>query len=109
MIAYTQAWSFQSSLSLDEMKVRLDADSGIPWGLGDSHYHGDYLGGKPDANVSARIYTVDRGFVVNLRYRSLDDDIELAKKQISNSERILHNTVLPLILAQDITPTEPFE
>lgn len=109
MIAYTQAWAFQSSLSLDEMKVRLDADSGIPWGLGDSHYHGDYLGGKPDVNVSARIYSVEHRFIVNLRYRSLDDDIESAKKQISNSERILHSNVLPLILAQNITPTEPVE
>ncbi len=109
MSANTQAWSFQSSLSLDEMKEHLDANSGISWGLGDSHCHGDYLGGKPEENVSARIYTVESGFIVNLRYRSLDDDIESAKKQISNSEQILHETVLPLILAQDITPTEPLE
>lgn len=108
MISFTQAWAFRCSLTLEQMNERLVADSGIPWALGDSHYH-NYLGGKLDVNVSARIYPTESGFVVNLRYRSLDGDVESAKRKIANSERILHNTVLPLILARDITPTEPFE
>ncbi len=109
MIASTQAWDFQSSLTLEMMKQRLDIDSGILWKVGDSHYHGDYLGGKPEVNVSVRIYTTQSVFIVNLTYQSLDDDIESAKRQIAKIEKILHDTVLPLILAHDILPTEPLE
>ncbi len=109
MISSTQGWAFQSSLSLEQMKGRLDATFETPWSLGDSHYLGDYLGGRLDENVVVRIYMVESGFVANLRYRSLDDDVIDANKQISNGERLLINRVLPMILAQNITPTEPLE
>jgi hypothetical protein len=58
---------------------------------------------------SRRRYAVAAGFVVNLGYRTLEDDVEVAKQRIAAAKSILLNNVLPAILATDVAETEPLE
>lgn len=109
MISRTVAWSFRSPLALAEMKSRLDREFDEPWTEADSHYHGDYLARKLVENTVARIYSVGSGFVVNLRYRSMDNDASAADARVSSATSLLLDKVLPTVLAQDIVETEPLE
>ena len=98
MISSTQGWAFLSPLSLVEMKVRLDASSGRAWVVGDSHFHGDYLGCRIEEDTVVRIYATEpSNYVVNLRYQSLSDDVTMANVQIERSESTLLEQFLPLI------------
>jgi len=99
-------WAFQSALSLLQMKAALDAGSDTPWTLGDSEHLGDYLGGRLTEQAVARIYVVEDGFVVNLRFTSLAGDVRLQRQ---DAERRLLGEILPLVLARDTTPTDPLE
>ena len=110
MLSSTQGWAFQSSLSLLEMKGCLDAGSGREWIVGDSHFHGDYLGCRIEEATVVRIYTTEpSNYVVNLRYRSLSDDAAMANVRIERSESTLLEQFLPLIKAANVLPAEPIE
>ena len=110
MISSTLGWTFRSSLSLVEMKQRLDATSEREWIVGDSHFHGDYLGCRVDEDTVVRFYSVAvLHYVVNLRYRSLSDDAVIANARVERSESKLLKHFLPLVEAVDVAPSEPIE
>jgi hypothetical protein len=110
MISSTQGWAFQSPLSLVEMKVRLDASAGRAWVIGDSHFHGDYLGCRVEADMVVRIYDTGSSiYVANLQYYSLDDDVVSADVRIEQAESTLLEETLPLIKATNVAPAEPIE
>lgn len=103
----TLAWAFRSRHSLEQMRGLLDAAWPKPWSEGDSARLGDYLGGRLTEQAVARIYRVqDGGYVVNLRFYSLDNDplpqLELAKRQLLDQ-------ALPLIEATDVDSTDALE
>jgi hypothetical protein len=102
----TLGWAFRSSVSFDEMKRRLDSAGPQPWVVGDSAYHGDYLGGKLTPETFARIYEVQDGFVVNLRLFSAEGD---PISQLAKATDDLLKRVLPLVEARDIRSTDPLE
>src|SRR5580704_16473353 len=83
MIAATFAWAFISPLKLAAMKKHLDSVSERAWSEGDSLRHGDYLAQELSEGAVARVYAVAGGFVVNLGYRTLEDDVEVAKQRIA--------------------------
>ena len=110
MISSTQGWAFVSPLSLVEMKVRLDASSSRAWVVGDSHFNGDYLGCRVEADMVVRIYdTGSLSYVANLQYYSLDDDVISANARIERSESTLLEHFLPLVGAANVLPTTPIE
>lgn len=109
LVAARLGWSFQSPLTLVAMKERLDAASDHPWIVGDSERHGEYLGRKLATGTVARVYETDTGFIVNLSYRALDGDRTLAKNSLGEATRILHDTVLPCVLAHSIAETDPLD
>jgi hypothetical protein len=109
MSAATFAWAFASPLKLRAMKTQLDLISRRPWCEGDSHRHGDYLAQELAEGTVARVYAVVDGFVVNLGYCALEDDVEVAKHRIASAKFILLSTVLPAILATGITEVEPLD
>lgn len=109
MLSTTIAWAFSSPLSLAEMKERLDVVSSKPWTEAESHYHSDYLSHTVAENTVARIYRVNAGYVVNLRYRSLDNDAALAESRIAAAKSVLLEKILPTVLARDAVETEPLE
>jgi hypothetical protein len=109
MIAATFAWSFNSPLNLGAMKAHLNSISGRSWSEGDSHRYGDYLAHELAEGTVARVYAVASGFVINLGYRALEDDVEVAKQRIAAAKSVLLNKVLPAILATSIAETEPLD
>ncbi len=102
----TLGWRFKSSLSLVEMKKRLDMLGPNPWRDGDSGRHGDYLGGKLTEEAVARIYKVGDGFIVNLRFFSTQGE---PVSQLAISKERLVNQVLPATEARDVSPAAPLE
>ena len=100
------AWSFHSELPLPAMKAKLDSKGPRPWQVGDSDRHGDYLGGTVSPEGVARIYQVEEGFVVNLKFLSMDGD---ATAQLERATGRVLQDVLPAVGARDVKPTSPVE
>lgn len=96
-------------MSLAEMKPSLDASSGSDWVEGDSSYHGDYLAKQLAEHTVARIYKLARGFIVELRYRDLGDDHELAEQRMAQATAVLQERILPAISASDIATAAPLD
>ncbi|HEY1506093.1 MAG TPA: hypothetical protein VGF92_17440 [Stellaceae bacterium] len=93
------AYSFRSPFKLAEMKQRLEAGASLPWWEGDSAYF-DYLGCRigPGARM-LRLYPEDDQFVLHVRRGGLDDDLR----------RLILETLLPLLDAEDVTLVEGFD
>lgn len=102
----TLGWIFKSSLSLVEMKKCLDVLGPKPWSDGDSERHGDYLGGKLTEEAVARIYKVGDGFIVNLRFFSMQGE---PVTQLAVSKERLINQVLPTVKARDVRLADPLD
>lgn len=67
-----RAWTFESSLSLEEMKKALDENSSSPWETGDSAQFGGTLGHFVPPDSRARIHSVEKGYVVQLESHRVD-------------------------------------
>lgn len=93
------AYSFRSPFKLAEMKQRLEAGASLPWWDGDSAYF-DYLGCRigPGARM-LRLYPEDDRFVLHVRHGGLDDDLR----------RLIVETLLPLLDAEDVSLVEGFD
>ena len=102
----TRAWAFTSQLSLEAMKPCLEAASGGAWRDGDSAWHGDYLGGRLSEYSVARIYEVDAGYVVHLRFHCPHAD---ALERLSADQMRLLEVVLPAAQAKNVRMTEPVD
>ena len=102
----TRAWAFTSQLSLEAMKPCLEAASGIAWRDGDSAWHGDYLGGRLSEYGVARIYEVDAGYVVHLRFHCPHADA--LERLIADQTRLLE-VMLPAVCAESVRVTEPLD
>ncbi len=92
------------------MKVRLDASVGRAWVVGDSHFLGDYLGCRIEADMVVRIYdTGSSSYVANLQFYSFDDDEVSANARIERAESTLLEEKMPLVEAVNVLPTMPIE
>jgi hypothetical protein len=106
----TRGFTFQSDLSLAQMKQILEAGGKQMWVSGDSEWHGDYLGGSLSPEAVARIYPVKipGRFHVSLRFVIEAGDPNCNAKLLQ-AEWILLKQVLPAIEGRDAQPAEPLE
>ena len=100
------ALEFRSGLSLAQMKQALEEAGKRPWHFGDSEWHGDYLGGSLSPQTVLRIYAMKGCYRAVLRFVSETGDAR-AWEKFMGAQKLLLQTILPLIHAESIQPAEP--
>lgn len=97
-----KAWSFESSLSLEDIKEALDGNSSSPWQIGESPRRGRSIGHFVAPDSTARIYSSGRGYVVHLESKRVDYPMLFA-----SAETRLLSEILPWARAENVLACEP--
>lgn len=99
-----RAWTFESSLSLEEMKKALDERSSSPWQASVSARSGATLGHFVPPDSLAIIHSAGKGYLVQLESHRADYPalIEAA------AMRLLQE-ILPWVRAENVRPCDPLQ
>jgi len=104
MLGYT----FQSHLTLGRMKEVLGAKQPQKLILGDSEWHGDYIGWRVYPQAVTRIYALksDANYNATLRFVTEAGDTE-GRSRCLAAETFLREKLMPAVPGRNVQPAEP--
>ncbi len=104
----TLDFRFESDLLFSEMRRALSVATREEWILGDSEWHGDYLGGNITPEAVARIYPTKRSTLFHVCLRFVASSAEPnAVQKLHEAARTLLDRILPAIQARNVQQAEP--